>query len=662
MKESQRRKDIEGLRAIAILSVVIYHAKNAWLPSGFIGVDVFFVLSGFLITNLWMRERSHGGFSGLLDFWGRRILRLLPASTLVLVVTALTSSWWMPANTRNVIAQGIKAATLYWANWFFAFDALDYLAQDKEESPVLHFWSLGVEEQFYFVWPILFIVAGYGFHKKINKLRLLIVLSIITAASFAYSIQMVETEPAMAFFGTPSRIWELGIGALVAVSSSWWTQRSQSTRTIMSLTGIGMIIFALLFTQHFIARGFQFPGFIAVIPTLAAALLVASGIGAASPNFVQKVLSIRPAQWIGSVSYSWYLWHWPALIVLKSNYPQARSITVVAVVLLSLFLAWVSLKFVENPLRFSPWLKASKIRTFGLGFVLMAISFSSANFLSTHDSAVLEIGKVSYSPRPSQAEADIPVIYDDGCFASATTAHVNRGNKCVYGDRSSSQTIALVGDSHAAHWFGPIEQAARQEGFALRALIKTACPPIAATRWDARRNQVYEECGTWNDEVLTFLQEQPVDIIIVAMRTSGSITVFEDGEILELDDALVPWTKALKTSLTQLVNTGSRVVAISDTPFAPYVIPTCLADKLSHPENCDFARSEALLTNYDDPIYRSFPTIKTLNFVDRFCNESVCPAVINDVMVYRDRGHITNTFAMTFTQDFADLFASHVSN
>lgn len=652
-----RRRDIEGIRAIAILSVVLYHVDNTWLPGGFIGVDIFFVLSGFLITSIWIKDIDTASWRMLPEFWGRRILRLLPAATLVLVVTAILSAFLLPATDRGHIADGIRAATFYMANIFYANDSLDYLAADVSASPVLHFWSLGVEEQFYIVWPTLFLLS-LGFSK--NTLRTRWILVAIALTSFGYSLYQTENIQPLAFFGTPARAWQLGLGALLALNNHHFTRLWPRVRNLISMIGLSLIAVALLAMGDIIEGGAGYPGLPALMPALGATMMLIGGARADDDTVVGRWLSHRVLQWIGAVSYSWYLWHWPLLVLARARWPQLSSTQLLFVAGLSLLVASASLRWVENPVRFSPVLRASHPKTFMLAVGLMATSTLAASFLVTRDAQHLEeaMPALQYRPSASQAVNDVPKAYAQGCMSTSTAEWIVKSKDCVFGDPKSSKLAVLFGDSHAAHWLAAADIAAKREGYRLELRLKTFCTPITVARWDDVRGKVYTECQQWKSKVIADLKRIKPEVIFWAARSSGSISVVQDGRKVSTDVAKPLWQKSLKQMMSILKGTGARVVAIADTPFAPYAMPACVSNDPEHPQLCDFEESQANLTRFDLPVLRSISGIDVFDFTNRFCFNNVCPAVIDGIFVYRDLGHITNTFSATFADDFAAVLRS----
>ena len=304
------RADIQALRAFAVLAVVLFHLWPGRVPGGFIGVDVFFVISGYLITSQLVRRRRTRGRIGLASFWAARARRLLPASLLVLAVSVVLVVLWAPDVLRAQYLQSIIASTLYVENWSLAFNQVDYLAHDNPPPIAQHYWSLSVEEQFYLIWPFVVIIGTLGFWQRLRRPVVGLVVAITTLGffSFVLNVWLTASGSPYAYFATPGRFWEFALGALVAVMAG--PALGTATRWLAWLLGWGALI-AVLFIY---GPQTAFPGFAAVIPTVATAVLIAAGPTTPEP-FVARLIAARPVQWVGDLSYGIYLWHWPLIII-----------------------------------------------------------------------------------------------------------------------------------------------------------------------------------------------------------------------------------------------------------------------------------------------------------------------------------------------------------
>ncbi|MCK0114351.1 acyltransferase, partial [Ornithinimicrobium sp. F0845] len=381
------RGDVEGLRAVAVLLVMVYHAGVGWLPGGFVGVDVFFVVSGFVITNQLLRELESTGRLSLVGFYGRRAKRLLPAAGLVLVVTAV-GSWLLASRVQwQQVGGDIAGAAAYVVNWVFSARSVDYLAEDVEPSPVLHFWSLAVEEQFYLIWPLvmlgLFVFfrarvrragvreGGSGVGVVVPERRLVAagLLAVVVVPSLVFSVVYTWWRPEQAFFVTPTRLWELGVGGLVAVGAGAWSVWRPRTGALVAWVGV----LAVLASGFVVTAGWAWPGAAALVPVLGTAAVIVGGFTASRVG-AARLLGWAPLVWVGGLSYSLYLWHWPLLRFWEWGVGELTVVQGLAVVAFSFVPAWLSFRFVESPIRHARTLNATPRYALSVGFNFTAVS------------------------------------------------------------------------------------------------------------------------------------------------------------------------------------------------------------------------------------------------------------------------------------------------
>ena len=370
------RPDVEGLRAVAILLVVLFHVGVPWLTGGFVGVDVFFVLSGFVITGLLLREHAVSGRTRLLSFYGRRSRRILPAATLVIIVTVFAAYHWLGFLTGNDTARVGRSASLFYANFYFIHTGTNYLASQAPPSALQNYWSLSVEEQFYVVYPTLFILTSWLGRRIELKYRLMAVLACGVVASFAWSVHQTSTSQIAAFFSPFTRAWELALGVLVAVASPQLARLPRTVAMTMSWVGLaGIATAAVAYSSTT-----PYPGVAALLPVLATALVVAAG--AAQPRLGAEILLRRPPfQWMGKLSYSLYLWHWPILILAAQYAGHPLSVgDNLLWVSAALGLSIVTFFALENPIRHSRFFSRSGIRSVLLGGVLIGLSIGLLTF------------------------------------------------------------------------------------------------------------------------------------------------------------------------------------------------------------------------------------------------------------------------------------------
>ncbi len=539
------RPDIEGLRAVAILGVVLFHAHVGAVRGGFVGVDVFFVVSGYLITGLLWRELEQTGRVSLARFYGRRARRLLPASILVIVVTAIAARHWLPPlDVKSVEKDGIASA-LYVGNYRFAFAQTNYLNAASTPSPFQHYWSLGVEEQFYLLWPLLLFVASLAWRYRpryqhdrrrrpsggaLSSSTAITALAAVTVASFAASLWLTHANQPWAFFSLPTRAWELGVGGLLALTAPATTRLPRAADRIAPAVGWAGLAVAIG-SFFLISSKTPFPGTAALLPVLGTGAVLAAGqVRAGQHRGPALVLGQTPMRAVGRISYSWYLWHWPFLIlapfVLGHVLTLGQNLLTAA---LSGLVATATFLLVEAPARDSGWLAAQPRRSLLTGGTLSAggavaclMVAVTVPTISGHGlapvakinapppTAVPHLAKtatppVTVDPLATAASAinsqvnaqvarsvgtmDVPAnltpslegakssnspTFYDGCMDSYLDSSVEN---CAFGDVGSPTSVVLFGDSHAAMWFPAVDAAADQHQLAALQLDQGDLPP-----------------------------------------------------------------------------------------------------------------------------------------------------------------------------------------
>ena len=444
------RQDIEGLRAIAILLVVAAHAGVPWLAGGFIGVDVFFVLSGFLITGKLVQEAFASGRIRLFPFYVRRLRRLLPALLLMLLVVGLASTWLLSPSEQAAQYFTAQTAALWLSNFHFALGNLDYFAADSGSNLYLHTWSLGVEEQFYLLWPalVLWLLARNGAG---GMARLKLGLLAVLVASLLACIALTQTEPLLAFYMMPLRAWQFAAGALVWLMFAGETRRAPFVARIAPL--LGMLGLALILgCGVWLDAQRAYPGAWSILPTLGAVLVVMAGSPPAGQGGAYRLLSLPPLQWLGRLSYSWYLWHWPVLLLgaaLTGSQTPAYRVLLVAV---SLALAAVSHALVEAPLRqWKQWLAFPRAAVLASVAGMAAIGLLG-NYWTQQAERALQSPQLQ---RYATGRVDAPTIYRMGCDDWYRSAQVRI---CAFGKADARKTAVLIGDSHVGQWFPAVRK------------------------------------------------------------------------------------------------------------------------------------------------------------------------------------------------------------
>ena len=674
------RPDIEGLRAVAVLLVLAYHARIPGFPGGYIGVDVFYVVSGFLITGLIVRELRATGRVDLLTFYARRARRLLPAALVVIALTVIASAIVLPPLRVPDVAADGAAAALYVSNIRFAAQATDYLQAELDPSPLLHFWSLGVEEQFYLFWPaLLLLVAGRG----TNIRRIGLVVGIVALLSFALGVVWTDSDAPLAFFLLPARAWELAVGAALAIGVARLSRIPISLTPVVVGAGLALIVIgAVIFDTDT-----PFPGTAALLPVIGTALVISGGIPQPL-NPMSRLVSVRPMRWIGGISYSLYLWHWPLLVLpaaaAGSDLPLPARLGLVA---LTFVLADASRHWIEDPIRHGRVAKLRPSRSLGIALVSsVAVATVSLGLGVTAGppAAAGSIGNASQSAivdlnlptsLPSTAAAtnapatpsaeptlaptpagpvpadlvpplatvrqDLPPIYADECHAEwKETAPPD----CVYG-RKDGKTVFLIGDSHAAHWFPTFQRLADEQDWRLVSLTKSACPVADLPVYNGTLKREYTECDTWRTAVLDRISREKPAMVVVSDSRIGQLWV--NGNAVPYTDREDLWATGLERSLDELRKVAGHVVVIGDTPRPATDAPVCVSGHLDNALACATPLSEAITPAWT-ATERTVSTETGSTFIDPtawLCPTVPCPAVIGNVLVYRDGHHMTTPFA-----------------
>jgi len=697
------RPDIEGLRALAVLAVVLFHAELPGMGGGFVGVDVFFVISGFLITGLLWREMSNSGSVRLRNFYGARARRLLPASAAVGIVTLIASALLLPPlQVRSVITDGIASA-LYVSNYWFIVRGVDYFAGRLPPSPFQHYWSLGVEEQFYLVWPALILGTAWLVRRIRRRTRTpaassqrpyLMVLAVVAAVSFALSFVATYVAPAAAFFSLPTRAWQLAVGGLIALTADAWNRLPPRAAAITGWAGLAAIMLAC--TR--LTETTLYPGVAALLPTLGAALVI--GAGCATPTHGSgRLLALPPMRAIGQISYSWYLWHWPILVLapLLLGHPLGLAARLTAA-LLSAALAALTLKFLENPLRYATPIRRSPRRSLALGAVATALAVAvgavlliavptpighgapttpmtitatpapTGSDVNAHDtviqqvfaqvqaavaaSADLEAVPANLTPPLADTPAEKKAYTFDGCLL---TPFQLEQPECVFGDTSSPTTVALIGDSHAAMWNPALQQIATDRHWRLEMLSKGACPLLDLSITNPLRRLVerFEHCEQWRDQTLARLRSEPPQLVVVSMSRGYGI-----NESLTGFNAYDPaWIDRLTQLVQQLRSAGTKVLVLGPTPDPQFNVPICLSSHLDDVPACTPTRStavnqpgiaaEAAATQAGGGHYA--------DLTELFCTADRCPVIVGNTLVYLDESHLTIEYSRQLAPAIATL-------
>jgi peptidoglycan/LPS O-acetylase OafA/YrhL len=707
MKVNSARFDIEALRAFAVTIVILFHAGLLSIPGGFIGVDVFFVISGYLIIGALYREYLTEGRILILDFWGRRARRLLPAASLVLIFSGIAAYLFSGRFTLRDIQYDIAAAATYLANFRFAASGSDYWAPEYI-SPVLHYWSLSVEEQFYIFIPIAVLLAhvilwkvpvkyiGRGFQGLIW---------ITLFASFAYGVQLVASNPISGYYNSVGRAWEFAVGGLVAITAI----KIKLTGT-SKLVVLGGLWAALIASAFVINETLTYPGISTVVPVVITALIMWMGDGSKNIAGVRletgnvRKLKLAVAQ-IGTHSYSLYLWHWPVLWLIaelaggEDKNPAALSeVLAVLGIAITAGLSVLTKKYVEDPIRFNRNLVASSIESLRTGFrwsfttvaIVGIVSLMPASGLAPPPSANPDASATASEPevQPDSAQDwfsklivenappfttvnklrkaspelidlrnDLPSSRIDGCHAELVTPEPSK--RCSYGLIGSEKLIYLIGDSHAQHYMDGMAAAAENAGFELRVRTRSACPVAKATIWDPNSNQPYELCDTFREDVLAEAVAAKPDLVIFSSLLRNTLLdPLTGSKVILKTRAEALWAQGYKKAILQMTNAGIKVVVLRDTPQWGFEIADCLAT--FEPKECSIIRGSGLdSVERDSGIANKVDGALGLDPLDMQCGLEKCYAIRDNIIMMRDASHFSRTYS-TALEPVWEVFFSQI--
>ncbi len=681
MEERGLRLDIQGLRALAVLLVVVHHLGGLGLPGGYVGVDVFLVISGYLITGLLLREVERSGRISLSRFYARRARRILPAATLVTAVTVLVSLLVLPlVRTQTVVVDAIWA-TVFAANVRSASVGTDYFAQGEPPSPLQHYWSLAVEEQFYLLWPLLVLATALLVARRRGgavalSRALWVVLGTVLVLSLAWSVVATAASPTTAYFSTFTRAWELGAGAACALVLQRGALRAgRPVREVLAAGGlVAIAASAVAYTPQT-----AFPGVAAALPVLGTVALVLAGGPSSPTTLAGRVLSVRPAVAVGAWSFSLYLWHWPAIITARTVTggtlgPLDKAALLAAV----LVLAWVTYLLVETPFR-----EGTRWRRTGPALLIYPASLALVAAVVGPTGVVVEdrlasggggepIGLGDYAQGARAADPYVGLV-----GASATAARESRAipgglvpgvgglreavaplgdcdyrtgtrQLCPGGDPGAERSVVVLGDSFARALSPALDQIGSDEGYRVYTFVYSGCMATGLVQIERETGDPWSACEEFKQWALTTIGEIAPDLVVVATH-AGQLVDPATGEGLapgaprrEYLDLLGRGYRELLTSLEPV---AGRVAAVGNTPVLPYGPAGCLSRGDTDLGDCALAprrpaevQAEVLLRAADD-VGAAAVDLQRL-----FCRD-VCPAVVGPYVTLRDSAHMTPDYA-----------------
>jgi len=699
------RGDIQGLRAVAVLIVIGAHVGVPFLPGGYVGVDVFYVISGFLISALLFREVQSGGRFSLTAFWARRARRILPAATVVTITTVLCSLWLFSLlDARQVVIDALWA-TVFGANIHFARQDTSYFAQGSGASPLQHYWSLAVEEQFYVVWPLLLMGCLLA-HRAVRRLlarratgsapgapgardtpahlpsgTILTVLAVLCLASFAWSIHQSGAQPESAYFSTATRAWELGVGAMIALVPARLVARQGALlASVLAIAGVAAIASAsVLYSAQTL-----FPGYAAALPVLGAAMLLLAGGG--TPTVVSRLLSTRVLRTVGDWSFSLYLWHWPVLVLTEHAF--GRELTVserVLALALVLGLSALTYEFVEMPLR-----SGRAARALPRGRALLLYPLCVAMVAATAGGAWLWTGQrggesgnnpaitatvgIDAGPEalvqasvmagreqlgvPSDLTPDVMSLRDSIADVGRCDYTEETRRLCPRGDVGAERTVVVIGDSHARAWIPAFDNITEANGWRAFYLVKPQCGAAHVSVANTGDDQPFTACSRFHDWTIAQVRALAPDLVVVASSPPVN-GVLDAGRRVTSVEALVPLlTRGYADLFSQLGDAADRVVLLRDVPKSGADPATCLTTGSPSLGTCMFQPDERSRLLGDVAVAAA--TAAGATVVDPtpwLCWQDECPAVIGGTLSYRDTDHITTEYAATLSDSLGVALA-----
>jgi peptidoglycan/LPS O-acetylase OafA/YrhL len=670
------RKDIQAMRALAVVSVVAFHLSARVAPGGFTGVDVFFVISGFLITGNLVREAERSGRINVWAFWSRRARRLLPAALLVIATCVVGILALVPRNLWPQFLGESVASTFYVQNWALALASVDYLGANNVASPVQHFWTLSVEEQFYLFTPLL-LLGILALSRRLHEKRRALVAGIaaVGLASFAYSIYLTAVAAPAAYFVTTTRAWEFCAGAGVLFLPP---PRSRLVARLAVAAGLAGVVTAIFG----ISSSDPFPGALAAWPVLGAAAMIWGG--AAAGRGWERATSFGPIQLLGRISYSTYLWHWPLIVLAPYALGHALSrIDDAAVVVATLVLAWLSTRFIEDPIRYSPRLLGRRrpATIFGwaaMGMALVAalagsglVVYGAQEAAQASRTGVVVasapdcLGAMAVAnaatcrgvvppdtlvPDPAAAAQDTRNRADCWATVDSSTLHV-----CTLGPVDAPVRIAAIGDSHSNQYLAAYEAIAQARGWRIDVAGHNGCYWTAAVQAKAVQAQ-QQGCEAWKAALVAYLASAPpYDAIVVTNSRLGAPVIAPSGaspEAVAVNGLLAAWKPVMAR--------GTRIIALRDDPVMAADVVSCVT-RYGVAANQHCSRSQATAVGASDPLVEAAAQASDAALIDLtsvYCQGGMCQPVIGNVVVYSDSNHMTATFVRSLASILGDRIAA----
>ena len=638
------RPDLQGLRALAVVLVILGHFEIQPFTGGFVGVDVFFVLSGYLISGLLVKEYQYYGRIAFLGFYARRLKRLFPALAVMIGTSTVAAQLLLLENEKRNLLSSLSFAATWTSNIFFSFRSYGYFDELANKDLFLHTWSLGVEEQFYLIWPVLLLFLFRASSNKTHRVRNNLML--LAGITLSISIYWTSVSATTAFYLMPARIWQFALGAFIFLLElspvKIFSHRQQDQSYIFAWAhwfGIALIVASAVAFDKTIL----YPGGWSLVPTLGAALVIATGARHLNAGSWVQPLGSSTLVWIGDRSYSLYLWHWPVLMIGSALDLTVNSNGIVAMLAFTLLLAVFTYRLVELPCwRGSFSLAKSR-------FVLPMIIFLMSSAVATDfhiGRREMPLQTYSNEQRITQIRTDVPVIYRMQCDAWFAHAELQ---PCVFESGTPLHTVVLVGDSIGAQWFSAIREIYKAPEWRIVLFTKSSCPMVDEDYFYQRIGRVYEVCTEWRNKVLDSIESMRPDAVFIG---SASTYGFSKNQ----------WANGSARVLARASKAAKQVFVIAGTPSLKSDGPNCIARNLQdggnpHPLACQektvFGQIERV-ADYLQRAARGIKNVRVLNLNNLVCPDGLCAAVSEEgVPTFRDSQHLTDSFVRTLVPKIA---------
>ncbi|WP_406631180.1 acyltransferase family protein [Amycolatopsis sp. WGS_07] len=672
------RPDIQALRAVAVGLVVLNHLWPARLSGGYVGVDVFFVISGFLINSHLIREVASTGRIRLAKFYARRVRRLLPAAFLVLAFVLVAAYFLMPFPRWESNAQEVVASALYWENWLLAAHSVDYSHLTDSASLSQHYWSLSVEEQFYLFWPLLLLLL---FKIRARWARLAGV-AVVGAASLGFSIWFTDVSKSQAYFVTPVRVWEFALGAVLAFGGAKFVL-PRIAANLASFAGFAAIaVAAVLFDDQT-----AFPGATALLPAVGTGLVILAG-AREGRQWHTPLSSSPPVQWLGNVSYSLYLWHWPLIMLAPFAFPDALAAGALTwqvklgIVAASLLAAYASKRLVEDPVRtWRPLSRATGMTFASMAAGMLVVCAAAGGLTWTYQRHVDQAARELTAERESPCHGARALMPGSGCadpFGPAKTVEMGPANryytapadcpppmsrysasdgtktttKCDFTQGAANPTVVwLVGDSHAQQWQGPLLSIARKNHWLLYTSYLGGCPFADIRALQYGRDTVDQRCMSWTKSMVGEIAKTRPAYVFTSFYSRHEPAADHSGRSQEEQ-----YQDGLNAYWSKWTAAGATVFVLADPPLNGLVRATdCVVLNPDDPRQCAVDRS---IAQPADPLTAAArastdPKVRLLDLTDYFCDQRRCYAVIGKVSVYYDANHLNLDYSLSLDRIIA---------